>query len=322
LKTNELSAPGIVAAGAHEISEDEILEEPVPEFSIPDAPVRSQELRSQEEAGKLGLDTQVFGNQVLDNTVLDGAATEKPVRADPKPDLELSVPSAPAALSKEIVADEPEVVVAPAPAAAAVPPPEPIREKKQLFWSASLKPLAQEAGPKQSDQSHVPPVLRGLHKCEACGFPVSAGRVLCVECEEKKWRGQLRTPQAAARQSAVPVTAATLSKATSKPAERAFAAVPQSVGAIAVASPESTAPARATEPVRKSAASTSQALAGKESAKVGGSPVPAVAAQDTSATLVLSAGLPSSQSWLSANRYIVGALVAVAAVLGAFLLLR
>jgi hypothetical protein len=35
----------------------------------------------------------------------------------------------------------------------------------------------------------VPPVLRNLRKCEACGFPVSAERTLCVECEEKKWRG-------------------------------------------------------------------------------------------------------------------------------------
>ena len=26
-------------------------------------------------------------------------------------------------------------------------------------------------------------------------FPVSAGRTLCVECEEKKWRGQLKRPQ-------------------------------------------------------------------------------------------------------------------------------
>jgi GAF domain-containing protein len=65
--------------------------------------------------------------------------------------------------------------------------------KKPLFWSAAA---SASEGPVMPvvDQSHVPPVLRGLRKCEACGFPISPGRVLCVECEEKKWRGQLRRP--------------------------------------------------------------------------------------------------------------------------------
>jgi hypothetical protein len=66
--------------------------------------------------------------------------------------------------------------------------------KKPLFWSAATAAGA-AGGTAESDQSHVPPVLRGLRKCEACGFPVSAGRSLCVECEEKKWKGQLKRPQ-------------------------------------------------------------------------------------------------------------------------------
>jgi hypothetical protein len=32
--------------------------------------------------------------------------------------------------------------------------------------------------------------MRNLQKCKACGFPVSQGRKLCIECEEKEWRGQ------------------------------------------------------------------------------------------------------------------------------------
>jgi hypothetical protein len=87
------------------------------------------------------------------------------------------------------------------PVASAFPPP-----KKPLLWSAAL-PLSeetQEAAP--ADQSHVPPVLRSLQKCWACGFPVSEGRKLCVECEEKQWRGQLPA-SAAVAPTTNPVTA-------------------------------------------------------------------------------------------------------------------
>jgi GAF domain-containing protein len=65
--------------------------------------------------------------------------------------------------------------------------------KKPLFWSAAASATDVGSAP-AADQSHVPPVLRSLRKCEACGFPVSTGRVFCVECEEKNWRGQLRRP--------------------------------------------------------------------------------------------------------------------------------
>ncbi len=65
--------------------------------------------------------------------------------------------------------------------------------KKKLFWSAALNVAAGDAQA-DIDESHVPPMLRGLRKCDACGFPVSPGRALCVECEEKKWRGQVKRP--------------------------------------------------------------------------------------------------------------------------------
>ena len=68
-----------------------------------------------------------------------------------------------------------------------------IPAKKKLFWSAALSVAADDAQT-DTDESHVPPMLRGLRKCDACGFPVSPGRALCVECEEKKWRGQVKRP--------------------------------------------------------------------------------------------------------------------------------
>jgi len=67
---------------------------------------------------------------------------------------------------------------------------------KPLFWSAAMNPVADAEKAAEPDRSHVPPVLRNLRSCEACGFPVSPGRSLCVECEEKRWRGQLKRPSA------------------------------------------------------------------------------------------------------------------------------
>jgi GAF domain-containing protein len=61
--------------------------------------------------------------------------------------------------------------------------------KKPLFWSAAMRGSEKPARAPESPAS-VPPVLRNLHKCKACGFPVSEGRTYCVECEEKQWRGQ------------------------------------------------------------------------------------------------------------------------------------
>ena len=65
--------------------------------------------------------------------------------------------------------------------------PAPVKEQKKMLWSA-LDVVTNPVTTPPPDQSHVPPVLRNLRKCEACGFPISPGRTLCVECEEKKWR--------------------------------------------------------------------------------------------------------------------------------------
>jgi GAF domain len=63
--------------------------------------------------------------------------------------------------------------------------------KRPLMWSAAAVHAGPEVPrPTDADQSHVPPMLRSLRKCKACGFPVSEGRTLCVECDEKQWRGQ------------------------------------------------------------------------------------------------------------------------------------
>ncbi len=87
--------------------------------------------------------------------------------------------------AQEITKTNPEPKPAPAP-------------KKPLFWSAALQTQASAGKTEEAAASiSVPPVLRNLQKCQACGFPVSQGRTFCVECEEKKWKGQ-RLPKAAA----------------------------------------------------------------------------------------------------------------------------
>jgi len=193
------------------------------------------------------------------------------------------------------------------------PEPEPAVEipatKKPLFWSAALKLAGDEERSEEPDQSHVPPVLRNLRKCEACGFPISAGRVLCVECEEKRWKGQLRVPrESTPRQIEMPAIVPEKPKPHIPPIslpQNAPAAEPKSAeeskevatGALAVASGESLA----------------------SHPKVS---VPSEPARISSPAFVLSAGLEPSQSWLSANKYIIGALLLVAIVVIGFFLLR
>jgi hypothetical protein len=61
--------------------------------------------------------------------------------------------------------------------------------KKPLFWSAATHSSENRVSALEAAVP-VPPVLKNLRKCKACGFPVSEGRVFCVECEDKQWRGQ------------------------------------------------------------------------------------------------------------------------------------
>jgi GAF domain-containing protein len=183
-------------------------------------------------------------------------------------------------------------------------------DRKPLFWSAALNMSGDATKPAEVDQSHVPPVLRNLRKCEACGFPVSAGRALCVECEEKKWRGQLKMPGATmSRQSSGAAAAAAPAREVRKPA-----------------GPVSSSPAQAgpvkeklvdSKPLDSPKLVDSKEVAARAADRPVLAPVSAPAP-----TLILSAGLAPSQSWLARNKYILGALLVVAAAVAAVLLLR
>ena len=174
--------------------------------------------------------------------------------------------------------------------------------KKRLFWSAALT-AASEAEKAEGDQSHVPPVLRGLSKCSACGFPISGGRVLCVECEEKKWRGQLPRPQA----RAVAV------ETTTKP--QAFAAAAHATASAALPMRGAASPANVEAPKSVTPEPAKAAALASE-------PVPAAALESAAPEVVFSGGLEPTQSWLGRNKYVVGVLLIVAAAVAAFLTLR
>jgi len=200
-------------------------------------------------------------------------------------------------------------------------------KKKPLFWSAALSPEIDTGKADDLDQSHVPPVLRDLKKCMACGFPISAGRTLCVECEEKKWRGQLRQ-QIAARKPA----AAASTVSTSKPAGGTIAATAAS---MAKANPpltskstsekqsEKDVPAQATAPIPAKPAEQQPTIA--ETAKAPTNPLPEKSPENAvtpSVDFFLSAGLTPSQSWLGRNKYVLVVLLVVGGAVAAFFLLR
>jgi hypothetical protein len=296
-------------ASVSDVDEVEVLEEQV---------VDGQALDGQ------ALDGQDLEGQVLEDVILD------PVLDERKPVLKVAAEENREAATPDPLKAEAQAPEVPAPAAEAAP------SKKPLFWSAALNPTADAAQPEEADQSHVPPVLRSLRKCDACGFPISAGRVLCVECEEKKWRGQLggqvKVPKAAPRQTAANAPVVPTAP-TSKPEVRAFAAAAQSVAANA---PLPTGQ-RLSAPVLASTAIASPAV--KESTvsavkPIAVPPVPSVsvpekvvepAPQKSQAPVpefVLSAGLAPSQSWLARNKYVLGVLLAVGIAAVAVFLLR
>jgi len=233
-----------------------------------------------------------------------------------------AAPTMPASPAKQAAAEVIEGTPADSPKSRAAEPPNPptsaaaIPVKKPLLWSAASQPATK---PPESDQSHVPPVLRNLRKCQACSFPVSEGRTLCVECEEKQWRGQLRAPATAASR---PSAAANRTNTTLPvPSPVAKAAVATAAGKAFAERAVSLDPIQPERP----AVEISAPLVGPSHSREKSGPssaLPEISQTSESTLPLLSAGVSSSESWLSANKYILGAIVTMAAVLGAIALLR
>ena len=190
--------------------------------------------------------------------------------------------------------------------------------KKPLFWSAPVTQETDASIASQIDQSNVPPVLRDLRKCVACGFPISAARMLCVECEEKKWRGQLRQSRS--------VLAAPAFAVSAKLGGSAAAAAPALAKAPTVAEANSASRQAASDSSRPGAIKDGS-LSPMESLPSVELKAPAVAPLPESSNtalseFTLSSGIEPSQSWLSAKKYVLIVLLVIAAAASAIFFLR
>ena len=275
----------------------------------------SEHLSSRETSIAEAMHPEVFEGQFLSDLVVEEDKHQR------EPQLS-QVQSAAAVAAAALESPIPEPVLpqadtrtksSPTPYAAALAPatPVPAPAKKPLFWSAAAGTDGDSgASSEVADDSNVPPILRGLRKCEACGFPISAGRVLCVECEEKKWRGQLR-PTSGRKPDSKAVTGVSASAAAAAAAPAKIKATPADTSAPESAksavAPENPAPVKAAEAVGVTVPSPGSAA--QEAA-------PAVPA------FVLSAAMEPSRSWFATYKWILLALLLIASGAAAFLSLR
>ncbi len=229
-------------------------------------------------------------------TAVKHAVATQTLPAAEEPAYGESLPSAPAAVvetapvKSPVTGTLPDVVQAPP---VSLPKPELETSKtetkpgpavkKPLYWSAAMQNQGSAGrATEPAAEVSVPPMLRNLRKCQACGFPVSQGRAFCVECEERQWRGQ-RLSQAAAAGSATP--------------QKAIFAPFKAAGTATTSAPPSP------DILTLSNTALPADLSGSRSASFSGSTV-------------------ESRSWFAANKYIIGALLVVAVVVAAIVWLR
>jgi hypothetical protein len=171
---------------------------------------------------------------------------------------------------------------------------------KPLFWSAASAPQAPSRATSEPESLPIPPVMRQLQKCQACGFPVSSGRTFCVECENKKLGKQPPRP--------APAGAAETPLTSTYPSKGAASVKSKSDHATAVAelpddpdgSEESTSALRDHDVFANSSSE--------------------IATTDTAAPF-LSSALPS-ESWFARNKFIAGAMLLIAIAIAAIAYLR
>ena len=201
---------------------------------------------------------------------------------------------------------------------------------KTLFWSAAMR--ADRNGQVKDGIATiaVPPVLRNLQKCQACGFPVSQGRAFCVECEEKHWRGQ-RPAQSPSTQKPNQLSSADPGKSASvvkqgtfirdSPSDRSSIPTPAAANsklAGSVPKPQVTEP-QVTETALESTPITGTTVEAPIATRTPTALSPSVSPADVlpSDVAPFLSGVLQSESWFATNKYILGALLVVAIIIAA-----
>lgn len=253
--------------------------------------------------------------------------------------------TAPAPVKPTVEFDIPAEVVPGSGASLNNPPAEasvlangPTAPGRSLLWSVALEGESEVDGASAEEESHLPLTFRNLRKCDACGFPVSAGRSLCVECEEKKWRGQLKVP---AKQT--PVVGGQTSSPqpqTSDPgaqtsdhgprtkdikpqnSERSFAAAAPAMAQEKATGEKKDATMSSGISTESVATASTPTIMAEPAAKAVGTRLENSIEQAPAPELTLSGGLEPSQSWLARNKFVLIAIAVIAAVTAAFLLAR
>jgi hypothetical protein len=206
--------------------------------------------------------------------------------------------------------------------------------KKPLFWSAAMRAQATVQPKENAETIAVPPVLRNLQKCQACGFPVSQGRAFCVECEERQWRGQRLPHPAISTQKEVASPAPKDSRKFTGLAD-ALRTVNQDSSPLRVPGKitEAKAPEGKTSEFKTAEPAATQPLAtplpisapastiGQEQDSIVPATEPAEALTPDNSAPFLSSALPP-ESWFAANKYILGAMLVVSIVVAAIAWLR
>jgi GAF domain len=200
--------------------------------------------------------------------------------------------------------------------------------KKPFFWSvATHKQGNSDSVSAVAESSAVPPILRKLQKCQACGFPVSPGRTLCVECEEKQWRGQILPRPAVAEVRIETRIEAGISSRTGelkdknnnkdKDTESMVRAAAAGVSAVQSSIPAAANPTGISKPTALVSSPDIHAELPQNVTENPSTDGPLAHSETPFLTSTL-----ESKSWFTANKYVLGALLAVAVIIGLIAWLR
>jgi GAF domain-containing protein len=297
LSEPETSVAEAAVEGQDLIVEDEDAVQPPPKLesvgTLAAAPAEAHVIQATPAVIETGvIETGVTEIGALETSALETSVKEiNPKASSPKPQEGSAVPAVPA-------------VAAPANV------PSPVNTPLLGSAQAAGEGEAVKSG---TDPGNVPPVLRKLRKCEDCGFPISAGRILCLECEDKKWREQL-WPQQTARKPPAGVVAVSDAK------------MPGSVTAAAASMAKTQAPAQdpGDVPSESGLASTrvevqAENYGAKPRDEFSGEVSPGFSDR---LELILTGCFEPSRTWFSAHRYVVLPLLAIGIAVTVFLLVR